>query len=142
MAGMSTRPVSGHADLLPPPQVWWAVWAALMGSVIMLRVVIGPGSGTASAPALIALGPLVVAAVARFLVLPRFKTPAKAFPFFVAGLAAAEGAGIIGLFLGGRNADTFIGLSLVMMGLYAPVLVLRRLLGAEANPFRQGHGVE
>ena len=136
------------ADTLPPVPparpaapllVWWVLWFALINGLIIQRVFLVPSLKSAPAGsdgiAYIALGPLVVSALIRFLLLPRLKTKAKAFPFFVAGLAMSEACGILGLFLGGGYRDTFVGIGLGMMIAYIPFFARRYDGGGNSSPF-------
>lgn len=128
---------SPRPSLLPPPIVWWVLWFALTNGVIILRVFLGySANADAGLINAVAFLPLFFSVLIRFLLLPRIKTPAKAFPIFVAGLATAEACGILGLFLGGKNADTFVVLSLITLFAYLPLFILRPFTGTSSSPFR------
>lgn len=104
-----------------PLLIWWIFWLGLTAGLVAQRVFLKLDTGTpAAALGYIALAPLAVSAVIRFLVLPRMKIRAKAFPIFVVGMATAEACGLLGLVLGGEHRDTFVGIGLGMLLIYAP----------------------
>ena len=121
-----------------PLLVWWILWFAMTTGLILQRVVIGSKVNVSSNTiGYIALAPLVISALIRFLVLPRLKTKAKAFPFFVAGLATAEACGLTGLFLGGSHRDPIFAVGLGMLLAYVPIFVRNYDGGGNTSPFRQ-----
>lgn len=119
-----------------PLVVWWVLWFAMTNGLILQRLFLGgnPASDQVTL-GYIALGPLVVSAIIRFVVLPRMKTKQKAFPLFVAGLATAEACGLMGLFLGGGNRDTFVIAGVGMLLAYAPLFA--RKYDCDGGPLRQ-----
>lgn len=121
----------------PPLLVWWVVWFALTNGLIIQRLFLGKSLGeNPGTLGFVAIVPLIVSAGIRFLLLPRLKTPAKAFPVFVVGLATAEACGLLGIFLGGANKDALFGAGLVMLLLYAPLFVRNYDGGGNSSPFR------
>lgn len=86
--------------------VWWVLWLAILGGSIVIYVVLGGKPGTASAGALAyaGLAPLVMSFVLRWLVLPGAKERRAAMTIFVVGMALAEGATILAVFLGSGTA--------------------------------------
>ncbi|OHE81706.1 MAG: hypothetical protein A3G75_10620 [Verrucomicrobia bacterium RIFCSPLOWO2_12_FULL_64_8] len=88
--------------------VWWAIWAVTLFGLVLIYVFIGRKLPTQVAPPnlvidLFAFGLLTTSCLLRWLILPRIKRAQQAFVLFVAGLALAEGCGIIGIFLTGVN---------------------------------------
>lgn len=109
--------------------VFWILWLAIINGLVMIRLFLGAKSGahpaSNSVMMVVPIGALMVSAVIRFIVLPRQTDATKALPFFIAGLATAEGCGITGIFLTGPRADVFVGLALAMLLIYAPAFALR-----------------
>lgn len=93
------------SDNKQPPVIWWIIWAALLSGVFVMYFVIGPKAPppeAASQDSLIwAIGfvPFVVSAIIRWLIFPRVRTFQAAFPLFIVGLALAESACVLGLFV-------------------------------------------
>ena len=122
----------------PPVLVWWVLWFAMTNGLILLRVFLANELGEDfGALAFIAVVPLVLSALIRFLLLPRMKTKLKAFPVFIVGLATAEACGLLGVLLGGENRDTLFGAGLVMLLLYIPLFARNYDGGGNSSPFRQ-----
>jgi hypothetical protein len=93
----------------PPPLaiIFWLVWFAILSGLVVLQAFLGGGVPNGrNAPG--AQMPIVVwvcltevmgAALVRWLVMPRFAALPQKFVWMVIGLALAEGAGILGMFL-------------------------------------------
>ena len=128
-----TSPKSPVAPII----VWWVLWFAMTNGLILQRVFLGRGLHDAGDLGFIAVIPLVMSAVIRFVVLPRMKTKQKALPLFLAGLATAEACGLIGVLLGGEHRDPLFGAGLVMMLLYIPLFARNYDTGGNSSPFRQ-----
>lgn len=113
------------------PFVWWMIWAAILGGLVLIYLVLGRGPVKPSPQAevltnLVGLVPLFVSIVIRWLVLPGIGDLAKALPFFVVGLAMAEACGILGIFLGGAFRDDLFVLALLGILQFIPSLLIRR----------------
>jgi hypothetical protein len=125
----------------PPLKVWWIVVGAFFASLVTLWALSGflfpPVTVAAKNPLqhLIGLVPLFLSIIVRWLVLPRYAEPSKAFPMFVAGLALAEGCGLVGLFTGGPYRDDLFLLALLGVLQFMPVYV-RRLGEQQQAGFR------
>lgn len=112
----------------PPALIWWAVWAAILSGVVIIYSVAGQGKAPArdafEGPLrAIPLVPVIVAALIRWLVLPRFTEGRRAFPIFVAGLALAEGSGILGMFLLPSLRTEFCVLGVMGVAQFVPVFI-------------------
>ncbi|MES2475690.1 MAG: hypothetical protein V4640_07910 [Verrucomicrobiota bacterium] len=86
-----------------PRVIFWVIWFALLSGVLMIHFVI-PGSrpvsdGDASPLWLVAVLPLAISALVRWLVLPKIPTAQAALPVFIIGMALAEAAAFAGIFI-------------------------------------------
>jgi hypothetical protein len=115
-------------------KMWWILWAAILAGPIVIYLAYVRGKPLpANLPpekaltGLIGVVPLFVSIVIRWLVLPRFRTLAGAFPMFLAGLVLAEGCGLLGIFLGGPYRDDLFILGVLGIAQYVP-LFARHLL--------------
>ncbi|HEY9249603.1 MAG TPA: hypothetical protein VIO38_10740 [Rariglobus sp.] len=112
----------------------------MTNGLIIQRFFLGRSSIAAPADsaglAYIALAPLVVSALIRFIVLPRLKTKQKAFPLFIVGLGTGEACGLLGLLLGGGSRDALFAAGLIMLLLYIPLFARNYDGGGNSSPFR------
>jgi hypothetical protein len=93
----------------PPAQaiLFWIVWFAILSGLVVMQVFLGGGVPTgrnapdAPMPVIVwvCVAEVMAAALIRWLVLPRFAELPRKFVWMVVGLALAEGAGILGMFL-------------------------------------------
>jgi len=65
--------------------------------------------------------PLAASTAIRWLVLPRFEEGAKAFTFFIVGLALAEACGLVAFILVPGQRDTYFTLALLGLAQFAPM---------------------
>lgn len=101
---MTTPPNAAQPSLRV---ILWTIWAAILGTVLMLQFVIGHGlpsgenaAGTDVSPfAFVSIVEVVVATAVRWLWLPRLTEQRKQLVAMVIGLALAEGSNFFGLFL-------------------------------------------
>lgn len=106
--------------------VWWIIWASILAGLIVIYYLLGRGPLAPVAPGtnplvnLIGFVPLFVSIIIRWLVLPRSATPVAAFGMFIAGLALADGCGILGIFLGGPYREDFFVLGVLGVTQYVP----------------------
>ncbi len=107
--------------------IWWAIWAWTLGFLLVLYFFLGFGkplpanADTSELPRnLMAIVPLFISIVIRWLVLPRYTEERRALVLFIAGLALAETCGLLGLFLGGPYRDSLWVLGLLAVGQYMP----------------------
>ncbi len=110
----------------PGPQtlVWWVLWFAMQTGVFVQYHFLSQGrpvpAGGDSGPWMVALLPLAVSAVMRWVVLGRVKTAAQALPLFIMGIAMAEATNLVGLFVfPAHRLDLFV-LSVLGVGQFAP----------------------
>lgn len=111
----------------PPAILWWIVWGAIVVAVIAIAVFLPvrnaiPGHNPIR---YLPIVPLALSSVIRWLVLPRFTHPTRAFPIFVLGIALAEGAATLGLFLVPELRATYLILALLGIAQFAPVFLSR-----------------
>lgn len=107
--------------------VWWAIWGATAGFLLLLYFVFAYGkplpanAATSELPRNLAgIVPLFISIVIRWLVLPRYQEEGRALVLFIAGISLAEACGILGLFLGGPYRDSLWFLGLLAVGQYLP----------------------
>ncbi len=110
----------------PPLLLWWIIWFTIAVGLLALSVFLPSPAGPSSAAVrYLPLVPLLLSSGLRWLALPRLTDATRAFPLFVAGLALAEGAAILGLLLVPDLRGTYVALGLVGIGLYAPLFARR-----------------
>lgn len=120
----------------PDPQLkaklltWWIIWGAILAGLVILYVVFGRGplkavDGKDLLVNLVAVVPLFVSIVIRWLVLPRFSGLNRALPMFIAGVALAEACGIMGIFIGGPYRDALWFLGVLGVAQYVPFFAHR-----------------
>ena len=106
--------------------VWWVVWAAILGCLVLIYLVLGrrplPPNLAAekSLTGLAGLVPLFLSIIIRWLVLPRYRDIRGAFVMFVIGIALAEGCGFMGIFLGGPYRDDLFILGVLGIAQFVP----------------------
>lgn len=121
------------SSLLP----WWVLWFAFAQSPLILFYLFGRGDGMdVGQIAYTTLIPALVALFIRFVLLPRFTTKARAFPFFLIGLAAAEGAAILAIIMASPARTALFALSYGLLLLYIPLFASRYDSKVPAKPFQ------
>ena len=107
----------------PPPVVWWIIWAAIVGGLTVIYAVLPSPDveQTGEMFRYLPMIPLAVSTAIRWMVLPRFEEGAKAFTFFIVGLALAEASGIIALVLVPALREIYFTLALLGLGQFAPM---------------------
>jgi glucan phosphoethanolaminetransferase (alkaline phosphatase superfamily) len=113
-----------------PLMIWWVIWIALLGGVIVLSFVLGDSSRTGEADSLFPVAFAAVAAFAtsvviRWVLLPRLQKPAPAFALFIVGLSLAEMAAILGMLVIPENKTELVGLGILGMLQFAPFFAAR-----------------
>jgi hypothetical protein len=119
--------------------VWWTIWGSILVGLILLYSIYGrkplpPPDGKDLLLNLAGVVPLFVSIIIRWLVLPRFGDLKRAFPMYIAGIALAEGCGILGLFLGGPYRDALWVLGVLGVTQFVP-LFAHRLAEPKATGF-------
>jgi hypothetical protein len=85
--------------------MWWALWAAFQSGIFMFYHFLGrpptelENSSGMSLVWMAGLAPVAISSIIRWLVLPRVQRAQAALPLFVAGIAFAEAACFLGLFI-------------------------------------------
>jgi len=121
MPGYDARQI--RAQLL----VWWIIWGSILAGLVIVYFFLGRGrplpapvAARESLRGLIGIVPLFVSIVLRWLVLPRYANPARALVVFIMGLALAEAAGFLGIFLGGIYREDIFVLGVLGVAQYVP----------------------
>lgn len=111
--------------------VFWAIWFALLSGVLVMNFAIAPPEWSQISRSLasplwwVAVLPLALSAVVRWLVLPRFTTTQAALPVFIIGLALAESAAIAGMFVFDHHRAELVVLGLLGIGQFLPIFTNR-----------------
>ncbi len=112
-----------------PPLVWWIVWAAFQLEIFVIYFFLGSGQPAAFQPAnplwLLGTVPFALSFLVRWLVLARFKTARLVFPIFIIGIALAEGACFLGLFVFPAHKSELFILSVFGILQFVPYFVGR-----------------
>lgn len=119
--------------------VFWIIWASILAGLIVIYAVLGqkPVKPVVAADLpvnLVGIVPLFISIVIRWLVLPRCRDFARAFPVYVVGLALAEACGLLGIFLGGPYRESLFVLGVLGVTSYVPVFV-KQLLEPKSSGF-------
>ena len=132
-------PVQSRARLL----VRWFIWGAMLTSLLSIGTVFGllrapEPVGDNPLLNLVALVPLFVSVVIRWLVLPRLDVDGKSgLPMFILGVALGEASGLLGVFLGGPYHDDLFILGALGIVQYVPFFQ-RRAYAPAGSDFRPG----
>ncbi len=117
-----------------PPQVVWIVWGAMCMGLPVIQFFMGGGTPKieegATIPVIIVVPLILVmaATVVRWLVIPRLTTNIQRFQAMVVGVALAEAAEFLGVFMISSDSPTsmVIVFPLAFLGMlqFAPVYAL------------------
>jgi hypothetical protein len=100
------------------------MWAGITTGLIFVNSLIQPAAAAGDdSLRYFPLVPFALSVLVRWLLLPRFRNRQKAFPVFIAGLALAEGTGLIGLLLVPSFRQSYFYISLFAFVQYAPIFV-------------------
>jgi hypothetical protein len=100
-----------------PLIVWWMVWASLLTGLFFFYHFLGgsgatpPQTAPESSAWLVGLAPVALSSIIRWFVLPRIASAWIAFRLFVAGMAMAEAACFLGLFIFPQHKQELLILS-------------------------------
>jgi len=91
----------------PHPLIFWVIWTALISAVFIYQFALGHGIPqgenqgplTLGLPEAVALPQLLIAAVIRWILIPRTPLLKKRFVLMIIGLALSEAVEFYGLFL-------------------------------------------
>jgi hypothetical protein len=121
--------------------IWWIIWFGVFSGLGIVYFVFGQRElipMDASSPiGLVALGPLVMSALVRWLLLPRIRDIKMALPVFVIGLGLAEGAGVLAVLLGGAYRNELVLLSALAVLQFIPIFAVKQF----STPPPTGHGL-
>lgn len=104
--------------------MWWVIWLVILTGLGVFRFVLPEPAGADRPPGPVVyagLVPLVLSALLRWWVFPRTAGTAQRLVLFVLGVAMAESCGLLGLFLGGEQRDTFLVLAVVGITQWVPL---------------------
>lgn len=113
-----------------PLAVWWAIWLGILSSLVLIYVFVGrgfprpPENTTLSVVEYVAVGPIIISALLRWLWLPRVTQAQPALVVFIIGHALAECTGFIGIFLSNQPA-TFTVLGVLGLVQWMPLFATR-----------------
>ncbi len=141
---------SPHGDARPPPPealylVMWVIWAALQVGLVVIYFILGDTAGsrdateheaivrTESMTWMVALLPLAISGVIRWLVLPSRNSIEQVFPFFIAGIALAESCGVIGTVMYPDRKSGLLVLGLIGIWQFIPFFAKRLLPQGDAD---------
>ncbi len=115
--------------------VFWVLWAALQSGVFVLYFVLGgtvpQASATDSSLWQVALGPVFISTILRWYILPRARSFQVALPSFIAGLALAESACIMGLFVFPEHKQELFILGVLGMLQFIPFYARSIVMGED-----------
>ncbi len=120
-----------NSQATPPRQqllVFWVLWAAFLAGVgvqyhFLHRT--SPPPADDSKTWIAAAGPLLVSMILRWNVIPRIGSATTLLPIMIVGIALAESATFIGIFLfPAHQWELFLG-SLLCLAQFAPVYAAR-----------------
>jgi hypothetical protein len=105
--------------------VWWLLWLAFQIGIVVIYFVIGRDTAPAAAPAaspiwFVGLAPVAVSAIIRWIVLPRIEVPVAALQAFILGIALAEMACFLGLFIFPAHREELFGASIAGIFQFIP----------------------
>ena len=106
--------------------VWWIIWASILAGLgvvyfgIAWNKPLPPASSAELFTNIAGFIPLFLSVIIRWLVLPRYSDPARAFVIFIIGLSLAELCGLLGIFIGGGYRDALFLLGVLGVVEYAP----------------------
>lgn len=117
------------SEKTPVAIVLWTIWLALFSGLFFHRFFLGSGLAVKDnwdqPPGWLALalllGPVLLSAAIRWMVLPRFNQPATVLVPFIVGMAVSESLAFFGIFLFRGLETVFFGASLLCALQFIPV---------------------
>lgn len=125
----------------------WILWFAMLNSVVIIRLVLGPrhlvfgpeagAAGVPPAKWLLVLIPMLFALAVRLFLLPRsLHHSVKTLVAMILGCAVSEGMGFFGIFLFPGYTDLVCGLSVLLLLSFCPLFTPSTETSAEPAQFR------
>jgi hypothetical protein len=114
-----------------PLAAWWVIWAAFQAGIFLIYHFLSGGAArpeptTTELPIwMVGLAPIAISVFIRWLVLPRVQSAQAAFPLFVLGIAMAEMATFLGLFLFPTHRQELFMLSALGIFQFVPLFARR-----------------
>lgn len=116
--------------------VWWVLWAAFLQGIFMIYFFLGKHGADRVEPAtpdsplwLVAVTPVAVSAIIRWVVLPKLTHPQTGLVALIVGIALAEASCFLGLFVFSRHQTELFAMSVLGIAQFAPVYA-RRFFGS------------
>jgi hypothetical protein len=103
--------------------VWWLFCVCLLMGILTLSIFISSRGSQQEVQSLVKYLPLVPLAVSvgvRFGLIPRLKTRARVFPFYILSIGMADACAILGLFVVPSMRETYVVLGVLGLLLAAP----------------------
>lgn len=109
----------------PTPQqkrTLWMVWTGItVGVLVIFFALRDPAAPPAGPGKYLAIPPVFLSVLVRFVLLPKITGWQRGWPLFVIGLALAEGTALLGKFLWGpQEAAILFGTAMFVLLLYCP----------------------
>jgi hypothetical protein len=110
--------------------IWWVLWLAFQGGIFFIYHFVGKGIARPAAPAesaiwLLGFVPIAISAFVRWAVLPRIESATAALPMFIVGIAMAEVACFLGLFIFPAHRQELFGASAAGIFQFIPFFARR-----------------
>ncbi len=106
-----------------PPVIWWAIWGSLLAMVFVIGGIFLREPGMGALPWFVALGPLALGAILRFIFLPKAPNRRGGFVLFVIGISMCEMTALIGVVAANQNRETLLLLALLGIVVYMPTFL-------------------
>ncbi|MHA3771767.1 hypothetical protein ACXR0O_09555 [Verrucomicrobiota bacterium sgz303538] len=133
---METNTPTAKQQLL----VWWVLWFAFQSGIGIIYYFLGrsmPNGVTPNElPWLIGVVPVFISALIRWVVLPKFRTPDQALPWFVIGIAFAETSTFLGIFIFRSHQQDLFILSVLGIFQFIPIFARRFFESADQDRLR------
>lgn len=109
----------------PTPQqrlLLWIFWSGItFGLLVVYFVIRDPIAAPGGPVGYVAIPPVFLSVLIRFVLLPKITGWQRGWPLFVIGMALAEGTALLGKFLWGpQEAAVLFGTALFVLLLYCP----------------------
>lgn len=111
--------------------IWWIVWGSVLAGLLVVYFALTrnkplpPPASAELLTNLMGFVPVFLSVIIRWLVIPRYNNPARAFVMFIMGVALAEACGLLGIFIGGGYRDSLFLLGVLGIVQYVPIFAKR-----------------